>query len=62
MTDYGLKNVDPEDVEELLAKVEKSFDIKFVGNELIHIETFGELCDHIVNKIQLDHADDCTSQ
>ncbi|WP_343532994.1 hypothetical protein [Pedobacter sp.] len=62
MTDYGLKNVDPEDIEELLGKVEKSFDIKFVGNELVHIDTFGGLCDHILNKIQLNHADDCTSQ
>lgn len=62
MTDYGLKNVDPEDIEELLGKVEKSFDIKFIGNELVHIDTFGGLCDHIVNKIQLNHADDCTSQ
>ena len=62
MLDYTLKNVDPEDIEELLVKVERSFDIKFVGNELIHITTFGELCDHIVNKIKLDHSEDCTSQ
>jgi hypothetical protein len=24
--------------------------------------TFGQLCDHIANKIQLDNSDDCTSQ
>jgi hypothetical protein len=62
MLDYTLKNVDPDCIEDLLVKVEKSFDIKFVDNELIHIATFGELCDHIVNKIKLDHSDDCTSQ
>lgn len=62
MLDYTLKNIDPECIEDLLVNVEKSFDIKFVGDELIHITTFGELCDHIINKIKLDHSDDCTSQ
>lgn len=28
----------------------------------MHISTWGELCDHIANKIQLDNFDDCTSQ
>jgi len=62
MTDYELKNIDPEDIEDLLVKVETSFDIKFVGNELVHIYTFGQLCDHIVNKIQFANSNDCTSQ
>jgi hypothetical protein len=62
MTDYELKNIDTEDIEDLLIKVETSFDIKFVGDELVHISTFGQLCDHIANKIQLDNSDDCTSQ
>jgi len=60
--DYELKNIDPEDIEDLLMKVETSFDIEFVGEELIHITTFGQLCDHIANKIQLDNSGDCTSQ
>ena len=62
MTDYELKNIDQEDIEDLLVKVENSFDIKFVGDELVHIATFGQLCDHITNKIQLDHSNNCTSQ
>lgn len=62
ITDYELKNIDSEDIEDLLVKVETSFDIKFVGNELVHITTFGQLCDHIANKIQLVNSDDCTSQ
>lgn len=62
MKDYELKNIDPEDIEDLLVKVETSFDIEFVGDELIHITTFGQLCDHIANKIQLDNSGDCTSQ
>ena len=61
MTDYELKDV-VEDVEDLLAKVETSFDISFVDNELINITTFGQLCDHITNKIQLENTTGCTSQ
>lgn len=62
MTDYELKNIDPDDISDLLVKVEKSFDIKFGDTELMHISTFGELCDHIANKIQLDNSDDSTIQ
>jgi hypothetical protein len=57
-----LKNIDTDDFEDFLVKVETSFDIQFVGNELVHITTFGQLCDHIVDKIQLDYDGDCTSQ
>lgn len=62
MTDYKLYNIDPDDIEDLLVKVEKSFNIKFLGNELMGLTTFGELCDHITNKIELDHSDSCTKQ
>jgi hypothetical protein len=62
MTDSELKNIDPDDISDLLVKVEKSFDIKFGETELMHISTFGELCEHIVNKTQLENSDDCTSQ
>lgn len=62
MTDFELQNIDPEDLDDLLVKVEKSFDIKFGDTELMSIKTFGEFCDLIVNKIQLDNSDDCTSQ
>ena len=61
-TDYELRNIDSEDIEDLLIKVETSFDIKFGDTELMDITTFGQLCDHIANKIQLDNSDDCTSQ
>lgn len=62
MTDYELKSIDPDDIDDLLVKVESAFDIKFVGDELFHITTFGELCDLISNKIQLENINDCTSQ
>jgi hypothetical protein len=62
MTKYELKNIDPDDIDDLLLKVETIFDIKFVGDELFHIKTFGQLCEHVANKIQLDNSDDCTKQ
>lgn len=62
MTDYQLKNIDPEDIEDLILKIETSFDISFEGDELVPLKTFGQLCDHITYKIQLKDADDCTSQ
>jgi len=61
-THNELKNIDSDDIEDFLVKVETSFDIQFVGNELVHITTFGQLCDHIADKIQLDNKVDCTSQ
>ncbi|HQW00235.1 MAG TPA: hypothetical protein PLZ91_07910, partial [Bacteroidia bacterium] len=62
IADYELKNIDSEDLEELLKKVEASFDIKFGAAELANISTFGQLCNHISNKIHLVDCDDCTSQ
>jgi acyl carrier protein len=62
MTAYQLKDIDSQDIEDLLEKVETSFNIKFASNELGQITTFGQLCDHITNKIHLDNSNDCTSQ
>ena len=62
MTDDELKYTDREDVEYLLLKVESSFGITLAENELEHIKTFGQFCDYIANKIQLDNSNDCTTQ
>lgn len=62
MTDHQVENIESEDAGDLLVKIEKLFDIKFGDTELMHIKTFGELCDHIILKIQLDNSDDCTTQ
>ena len=62
MDNLELKNIDPEDVEDLLVKVENSFNIKFADGELSHIQSFGEICDHIKGKIQFTRKQDCTTQ
>ena len=53
---------DSEDIEDALKIIEESYNIKFVGGELKGIKTFGELCDHIISKIQLTDTGDCTTQ
>jgi hypothetical protein len=52
----------PEDIEDVLIMIEKSYDIKFETNELVYIKTFGQLTDHIISKIKLEERNDCTDQ
>ena len=46
-----LRSIDPEDVGDVLQKVEQSFDFKFVDSDFNGIKTFGELCDLITSKV-----------
>ena len=62
LTTIELKNIDPEDVGDVLKKVEKSFGFKFGDTELKDVKTFGELCDIITYKVQGDSTNDCTTQ
>jgi positive regulator of sigma E activity len=62
MTDYKLENIDIEDIELVLQKVEDTFEFRFVSNELINVTNFGELSDAIMNKITLEHKQSCTTQ
>jgi hypothetical protein len=57
-----LKNIDPEDVGDVLQRIEKSFGFKFGDTELKDVKTFGELCDIITHKVQGDNSNDCTTQ
>jgi len=59
---YELCNVDPDDISDVLVKVEKSFGFKFGKTELKDVKTFGELCDIITNKVLGDNSNDCTTQ
>lgn len=62
MEEFKLKDIDAEDIDDLLMEVEKSFGIQFDENELIYLTTIGELCNHIANKVQLLDSNDCTTQ
>lgn len=54
--------IDPDDLDDVLTKVEQSYNITFTTNELRQIDTFGQLCEAVTEKIQLVEAADCTSQ
>ncbi|CAM4364093.1 hypothetical protein [Flavobacterium terrigena] len=62
MKQFKLNNVDSEDIEDAIIKIEKSFNIKFEVNELSQVKTFGELSDAIIDKIQLENIESCTTQ
>lgn len=53
---------DPEDIEDVLKEIERSYAIRFEGGELSHIRTFGELSDHILTKLNKKDSSDCTTQ
>ncbi|HEY4209188.1 MAG TPA: hypothetical protein VGM31_20325 [Puia sp.] len=57
-----LKNIDPDDVSDVLKKVEKTLEFSFGDNDLESVRTFGELLDIITSKVQGEDADDCTTQ
>lgn len=60
MTYYEFKNIAPEDIEDLILKVEESFDIKIDKNDSVN--TIGQLSDLIINKIKCENREDCTTQ
>lgn len=59
---YNLSNVDPDDISDVLLKVENSFDIQFKQTELEAVDTFGALCDLIERKVHGIHSEGCSTQ
>src|SRR5665213_239108 len=59
---YKLNNVDPDDISDVLVKIQRSFNIKLDNEGLREVDTFGDLCDAIISKINLEHEDSCTTQ
>jgi len=57
-----LINIDPDDLSDVIAKLEQSFDIKLSEADVEKIITFEDLSDIIVHKVSLQHSDHCTSQ
>lgn len=62
MQDYPLKDIDYFDSANFIKRVERLSNIRLDENELSTLSTAGELCAHIVNKIELEDKNDCTSQ
>lgn len=59
---YNLNNVDPEDISDVLVKIEKSFNITLGNEDLKDTKNFGALCDVVVAKVKHAQADSCTTQ
>ncbi|MET3978151.1 hypothetical protein ABIB62_000718 [Mucilaginibacter sp. UYP25] len=57
-----MNNIDPEDVSDVLLKIERSFNIRFADEDLKHIKTFGALCDMVVDKVKQVQGESCTTQ
>lgn len=62
MTEKKLNNIDHQDIEDVIKKVETTFGIQFHDGELSQISNLGQFCDYITDKIQLEQSNDCTSQ
>lgn len=53
---------DPDDLEDILLEIEKSFAVTLEEDVLLKVKTFGELCEHIAQKMLGQEVDDCTHQ
>lgn len=51
-----------EDIEDLIAAVEREFAIKFNNDEFENIKSLGQLCDFLSERIPLINSETCTSQ
>ena len=59
---FNLNNVDPEDIDDVLVKIERSFNISLNDTSRKDVKTFGKLCDIVVEKVKQTNNDSCTTQ
>jgi hypothetical protein len=59
--DLTLQECDPEDIADIIPKIEKSFNLKFKREEFIGVKTFGDICKIVENHLDY-HDQDCTLQ
>lgn len=59
---FNLQNVDPEDLGDVLVKIERSFNISLEDTSVRDVKTFGKLCDIVVDKVRHVHNESCTTQ
>lgn len=62
MKEIKLSDINTKEVDDILFKIENSFEFKFDKTELNEVKTFKEFCNIVENKIQLIDTNDCTSQ
>jgi len=59
---FNLNSVGPEEIDLVLQKIQRSFDIRFEQEDLNHVKTFGQLCDAVQTKVKQKNGDGCTTQ
>jgi len=59
---FNLNSVDPEDIGDVLLKIETSFNIRFEKEDLHDVKTFGQLCDVVQKKVKQKNGEGCTTQ
>jgi hypothetical protein len=57
-----LRDIDPEDLSDVVTKIGKSFDLAFDAHTFEGAKTVGDICAIVSNQINLEHSPDCTSQ
>lgn len=62
MDEHLLKNVDPDDVNDVINEIIGSLDIKFQPGELKGVVTFGGFCELVHGKLTGSKVGDCTTQ
>lgn len=58
----NLNSIDPEDIGDVLLKIETSFNIRFEKEDLHDVKTFGQLCDVVQKKVKQKNGEACTTQ
>ncbi|QKJ31236.1 hypothetical protein HQ865_16220 [Mucilaginibacter mali] len=59
---FKLNNCDPEEIEDIILKIEKSFRLNFKQGDFKDVKTFGDLCDIVMDRIEGESVNSCTSQ
>ncbi|MBS1521863.1 MAG: hypothetical protein JST50_12750 [Bacteroidetes bacterium] len=59
---YTLTNIGPDDISIILTKVQRSFNIRLDNKGLKDVDSFGSLCELIVNKLTDDHTENWSAQ
>lgn len=58
----GLEDYEDEDIFDVVAKLEKSFGLKFEKDAFYNIRTFGDLCEVFESYVKYEHSYGCTKQ
>ena len=62
MENNKLKNFEIEELEFMIPQIEKMYNFEFEKDETYTVNNFDELCELIIEKINLKNVDSCTSQ